>query len=251
LFEPASGAGKGTDEAFATLMTCSGFPEPFLSGREVRYRRWAAGYHRQIVRNDIRDAFAVHDIDTMEALYALLIPRAGSPLSIAQLTDPLKTSHKTIGSWLSVFERLCLVFRVRPYSRRIHRSLLKAPKVYFYDYCRIADVAKRFENLVAVELRRAATNWTDYGLGDFDLFYLRNKEQEEVDFLVTRDGAPFFMVEVKLADLDVSEALKKFQAVLHVPAVQLVRKPGTDRVFRSGADRVLLTDAAGWLSRLG
>lgn len=86
-------------------MRYSGFPEPFLKGKESAYRRWANTYHHQIVRDDIRDAFAVRDIDTMELLYALLAPRVGNPLSIGQLCDPLKTSHKTICSWLSVFER--------------------------------------------------------------------------------------------------------------------------------------------------
>jgi predicted AAA+ superfamily ATPase len=238
-------------KALKTLMNFSGFPEPFLKARAAAYRRWARTYHRQIVRSDIRDAFAVRDIDTMELLYTLLPSRVGSTLSLAKLTDPLKTSHKTISSWISVFEQLYLVFRVRPYSRRIRRSILKEPKLYFYDYCRVKDDGKRFENLVALELKRAVSNWTDYGLGEFSLFFLRTKEHEEVDFLVTEGERPLFMVEVKSGALSPSPTLKKFQSILRVPAVQLVRRKGTNRVFKNGEDRILVVNAAGWLSRLG
>lgn len=250
LFEPSANAGSVGEEDLRHLLKCSGFPEPFLRGSDTGYRRWAASYHRQIVRSDIRDAFAVRDIDTMELLYNLLAARVAAPLSLAQLMDPLKTSHKTISAWVNVFEKLMLVFRIRPYSRRVTRSVLKEPKLYFYDYGRVQEESKRYENLVAVELKRAAMNWTDYGLGEFEVRYLRNKEHQEVDFLMVRDGTPAFMVEVKSGELEPTQALLKFQSMLHVPAVQIVRRPGANRVFRNGADRVLVTEAASWLARL-
>ena len=241
---------SGAEEALRTMMRCSGFPEPFLKGEEKGYRRWAATYHQQIVRSDIRDAFAVRDIDAMETLYTLLVPRVGSPLSVAQLMDPLKASHKTIDSWLSVFERLLLVFRVRPYHRRISRSILKPPKFYFYDICRVGDAGTRFENLVAVELKRATMNWTEYGLGEFGLYYLRNKEQEEVDFLVTRDEEPLCLVEAKTGEDSPAPNLRKFQTVLGVPAIQLVRQAGVSRVFHNGPNRILVVSASAWLPNL-
>ena len=49
------------------LAMLSGFPEPFLSGRETSYRRWSNIYARQLVREDIRDLTdikAVQEIET-------------------------------------------------------------------------------------------------------------------------------------------------------------------------------------------
>jgi predicted AAA+ superfamily ATPase len=250
LLDLPEGRNLRTEDALDTMMRCSGFPEPFLMGDEKKYRRWAASYHQQIVRNDIRDAFAVRDIDAMETLYTLLAERVGSPLSVAQLMDPLKVSHKTIDSWLSVLESLLLVFRVRPYHRRISRSILKTPKFYSYDFCRVDNDGKRFENLVAVELKRATTCWTEYGLGKFDLFYLRNKEHEEVDFLVTQDSKPLLLVEAKTDDESPASNLRKFQALLGVPAVQLIRRNGVSRAFHNGPNRILVVSASTWLATL-
>jgi hypothetical protein len=86
---------------------------------------------------------------------------------------------------------------------------LKGFKIYFYDYCKVEDEGLRFENMVAVELSRAVTLWSDFGFGEYDLWYLRNKDKEEIDFLVTENGNPLFMVEAKLSDTAISSNLIK------------------------------------------
>jgi hypothetical protein len=251
LFEIPDRSEAEVGDAWGSLSHCSGFPEPFLSGEARTYRRWAASYHRQVLREDIRDAFAVKDIDTMEAFYSLLPARVGSSFSASSCSGILKVSHTTVTAWLEVFRRFFLVFSIRPYHRKIVRSLVKEPKLYLFDFMPIDDPAARFENMVALELKRATDLWTDYGWGKFDLWYLRTKEKKEVDFLVTKDQAPFFMVEAKLSDTDVSPNLAHFQSQLGVPAIQLVNRPGIGRVIRNGAHRTLVVTASPWLANLG
>lgn len=237
-------------EAWETMFRVSGFPEPFLKGTKLKYRRWANSYHSQVIRDDIRDEFAVRQVDTMEALYFLLSECVGSPFSFSNHARTLKISHKTVSSWIKVFEQFFLVLKIRPYSKRISRSLVKEPKIYFYDYCRIRDEALRFENMVAIELSRAVTHWNDFGLGEYELWYLRNKQKEEVDFLVTENANPLFMVEAKLSETSVSPHLSKFQKILHVPAIQLINQKNVGRKIRNGHDTILVASAANWLSCL-
>ena len=60
--------------------------------------------------------------------------------------------------------------------------------------------------------------WTDSGLGDFALHYLRTKQQKEVDFLISKDKTPFMLVECKTSAKDgLSPALAEFQKTLAVP----------------------------------
>lgn len=237
-------------EAWETMFHVSGFPEPFLKGVKLKYRRWAKSYHSRVIRDDIRDEFAVRQVDTMEALYFLLSECVGNPFSSSNHARTLKVSHKTVSSWITVFERFFLVFKIRPYSKRISRSLVKEPKLYFYDYCRVRDEALRFENMVAVELNRAVTLWNDFGLGEYELWYLRNKEKEEVDFLITENANPLFMIEAKLLDTTISPHLVKFQNILRIPAIQLVNKKNVARKIRNGPDTILVASAADWLSGL-
>jgi hypothetical protein len=64
---------------------------------------------------------------------------------------------------------------------------------------------------VACHLLKAVETWTDLGFGDFDLRYLRDKQKREVDFLVVRDRKPWFLVEVKAGETNLSPSLAHFQ----------------------------------------
>ena len=72
-------------------------------------------------------------------------------------------------------------------------------------------------------LLKAVDGWNDMGFGSFELGYLRDKEKREVDFLVARDGKPWFLVEVKQRDENVGRSLEYFQKQLDAPhAFQVV-----------------------------
>ena len=58
---------------------------------------------------------------------------------------------------------------------------------------------------------------TDLGLGEFSLHYLRDKQKREVDFLVARDGIPWFLAEVKASDASLSKSLAHFQSLTCAP----------------------------------
>lgn len=74
-----------------------------------------------------------------------------------------------------------------------------------------------------INFLKAVDGWTDLGLGDFELRYLRDKQQREVDFLVLRDGEPWFLVEAKHRDTRLSPALDYFQRQTRAPhAFQIV-----------------------------
>jgi len=55
------------------------------------------------------------------------------------------------------------------------------------------------------------------GMGKYELRYLRDKEKRVVDFVVARDGAPWFLVETKYHEESISPALKYYQDQLKAP----------------------------------
>lgn len=232
------------------LARLSGFPEPYLSGKETVYRRWSRNYHRQLIREDIRNTTEIKNIDETEILFSLLPSKVGSPLSLDSLARDLQVSFKTIRNWLAVFESFFLTFRIAPWTRKISRAITKERKLYLYDYAAIQDQAARFENMVALELLRAVSNWNDLGQGDFSIHYVRNKDKEEVDFLIAQGIKPLLLVECKFSEEGVSKGLLKFQSMLGIPAVQLVNKPGVYRSISAGRHKILVVTASRWLAGL-
>lgn len=47
---------------------------------------------------------------------------------------------------------------------------------------------------------------TDLGLGAYELGYIRDKQEREVDFVVTREGEPWFLIEVKHRETPIGPA---------------------------------------------
>ena len=104
--------------------------------------------------------------------------------------------------------------------------------------------------MVALELWRAVSAWNDQGYGMFSLHFIKNKEQQEVDFLIAEGGEPFLLVEAKLSYTEPSSALKKFQNTLKKPAVQLVEESEGYQMLPNGDQYILVAPAYQWLSRL-
>jgi hypothetical protein len=126
----------------------------------------------------------------------------------------------------------------------------KESKVYLLDLPRIKDNAAQFENMVALELLRSVTSWNNMGHGNFTLHFIRNKEKQEVDFLIAEGNGPFLLIEAKLSDTTPTAALRKFQNFLNVPAVQLVSEGDTFSLLSNGSQQILVAPAYQWLSQL-
>ena len=104
---------------------------------------------------------------------------------------------------------------------------LKESKYYLWDWAQCSDIGARNENFIASHLLKAVHYWSDTGAGDYGLFFLRDKEKREVDFLVSRDGEPWFIVEVKSSmHQPLSPALELFANQLKVVHVFQVAVDG-------------------------
>lgn len=232
------------------LSDLSGFPEPYLSGKAATYRRWSNTYSHQLIREDIRDVVEIKAIADVETLYLLLPSKIGSPLSVPSLANDMKVSYNTVRNWLEVFERFFLIFSIPTWTGKIARAIQKERKVYLWDTPKIKDPSARFENMVAQELYRAVILWNDMGYGDFSLHFVKNKEKQEVDFLLANNKKPFLLIESKMADEQPSKSLRIFQNSLNVPAVQLVNAGDGYKLIPNGNNKILITSASQWLSQL-
>ena len=204
-------------EDFDALWCHGGYPEPFLK-RDARFsRRWQSLRLQQLVREDVRDFTRVQQLDQLEFMARMLVERSASQLIYGNLARQVRVSIDTVRRWVAALCDLHLGFLVRPWFNNVSRSLRKEPKWYLRDWASIGDAGQRAETFVACHLLKAVEGWNDMGLGAFQLGYLRDKEKREVDFLVARDGKPWFLVEVKHGDESMSPYLKRYQERIGAP----------------------------------
>lgn len=216
-------------EAFGALFKFGGFPEIFLKQSPRMLRRWHNEKNDRLFREDIRDLSQVRDIVSMQLLGDLLPERTAAKLSLNSLREDLGVSHRAVSGWLDILESFYYCFRVYPFVGKNFRSLKKEAKLYLWDWSEIETEGARFENCIASHLLKLVHYYQDYEGYRTQLYYLRSAEGKEVDFLVTVNGKPWFAVEAKLNDLNVSPHLFYFKERVKIPfCYQVVKKTGVD-----------------------
>lgn len=213
------------DEILDGLMAFGGFPEPFLGQSERKAKRWRKTHLDRIIREDVQDMEPVSDIRALILLVDLLRERVGSPIRYSSLAGDIQVSPHTVKRWIDILEDMYVVFRVPPWHRNIARSILKEPKIYFFDTGQVrGDEGARLENTFAVSLLKHLWCLEDTEGVDAGLYYIRDKQKREVDFLTVIDRRPEMLVEVKSSDSTLSPAIRHFAQVLGVKACQAVHR---------------------------
>ena len=232
-------------EKFMLLLEYGGFPEPFIKQSKKFQTKWSQDYLDTVIREDIGELTRIIDREYLYDLYKLLPEMVASPISESSLASHLEVSPPTVKNYLRKLEDFYLTFRVHPYSKNIKRSLLKASKCYLYDWTSIKDIGKKFENYIAVELKTQINFWNDASGKNYSLFYIRDKEKKEVDFLVTLDNKPWLLIETKCSDSPVEKHCFTVQKMLGaIPLVQICMEKNVcslqkKNVYRISAARFL------------
>ncbi len=184
---------------YDALFKFGGFPEPFLNQSEEFHNSWCRSRNEQLLKEDIRNIENIKAIDQLELLAYYLSHQVGSGVKYSNLSNKIKVTNNTIANWVDLLSNFYYCFTIKPWSQNIPRSLIKEPKVYLWDWSIIQDEGSRFENFIAMHLLKSVNFWNETGKGNFGLYYIRNKDQKEVDFVVTRDDKAWILIETKLS----------------------------------------------------
>ena len=183
-----------------------GFPEVLArpKGRDL----WFASYLQTYLERDVRSITNVRDLATFRRFLALLASRHGQILNKTDLAAPLGVSVPTIGEWMSILEVTGQIILVPPYFENFGKRLIKSPKMYVGDSglaCYLLGVTSSpelerspflgalFEGFIASEILKSQT---ERGRRK-ELYYFRDQQGLEVDFLIPRPNAKLWLVEAK------------------------------------------------------
>jgi hypothetical protein len=225
------------------LLRFGGFPEPYLKAEERYSRRWRLQREEALIREDVLSLESVQRLTKLEQLVLIAGDCVAVPLSFNSLARDLEVSPKTVKSWVNLLERNCFCFTIPPHSGNIRRSLRKRRKLYLWDWSAVSRPGPRLENLVASHLLKAVHYLRDrlgYRAG---LWYLRDAEGREVDFLVTVERKPAILLEVKGSAATEPAALSNFRRQLDLDRAYLVvGTGGVDSSDRGNSIRTISAD---------
>jgi predicted AAA+ superfamily ATPase len=193
-------------ESAKVNMLHGGFPE--VLARPKFRALWFASYLQTYLERDVRAITNIRDLVTFRRFLALLASRHGQILNKTDLAAPLGVSVPTISEWLHILEVTGQIIVVPPYYENFGKRLIKSPKIYWGDSglaCYLLGIATEaelqrspflgqlFEGFVAAEILK---NQVNKGMRK-ELYYFRDQQGLEVDFLLPRPNAGLWLIECK------------------------------------------------------
>lgn len=195
-----------TRESSKVTLLRGGYPE--VLARPGVARLWFSSYLQTYLERDVRAVTAVKDLATFRRFLALAASRHGQMLNKTDLAAPLGVSVPTITQWLRILETTAQILLVPPFYENLGKRLVKTPKLYLADSglaCHLlgvdspAELAKSpfrgalFEGFIAAEIVKAQVNAGRRR----ELYYFRDEQGLEVDFLVPGRSGAVSLVECK------------------------------------------------------
>ncbi|MEI8255937.1 MAG: ATP-binding protein [Deltaproteobacteria bacterium] len=221
-----------------------GFPEVLARPRAASL--WFSSYLQTYLERDVRGLGAVHDLIAFRRFLALVATRHGQVLNKTDLAAPLGMSVPGVGRWLDILESTGQILVVPPYFENLGKRIIKSPKVFVADSglaCHLLgieterDLAKSpfrgalFEGLVGAEIAKTQVNAGRRR----ELYYFRDQQGLEVDFVVPGPSGGLRLVEVKATRtvtpsmaqpmLRLNEAWKRSAATRGAAEMTLVHLP--------------------------
>ncbi|GHU11167.1 ATPase [Alphaproteobacteria bacterium] len=198
------------------------FPKLLQDGgkhREMFYRSYIQTY----IERDVKD---ILDVSNKLSFYKFLratAARTGQLLNYSELARDVDIDQKTAKTWLSVLQTSGLVQLLEPYYNNVTKRIIKTPKLYFLDtgLCAFLTGWDTPKTLEAGAMNGAILETYVFGeiLKSYwhngrhpNLYFYRDADQREIDFVFERDGI-LYPIEVKKTATPSLTATKSFTAL--------------------------------------
>jgi uncharacterized protein len=183
-----------------------GYPEVLARPRAAAV--WFSSYLQTYLERDVRGISAIQDLVSFRRFLGIVASRHGQVLNKSDFAAPLGMSVPSVARWLDILEATAQILIVPPYFENFGKRLIKSPKIYVADSglaCHLlgieteAELGKSpflgplFEGFIAAEIVKAQVNAGRRR----ELYYFRDQQGLEVDFVVPARGGGARLVEAK------------------------------------------------------
>lgn len=216
--------------ALKTVFMRGGWPELHIH-EALNPVQYLNNFIATFIEKDIVYTAGIEKKEAFTKSLQLAAARVGQLLNYSDIAKNVGVDTTTVQSWLSLLEENGVVHILRPFFSNLNQRLIKTPKIYVED----TGLAVRLqgwsefeplllspyfgsllENLALAEISRFFTNRGERP----QIYFVRSKEQVEIDFLVELPNQKFLAVEVKTTPADFSRAQLQLLESLELNVVE-------------------------------
>jgi predicted AAA+ superfamily ATPase len=182
-----------------------------------------SSYLQTYLQRDVRDLAHVGDESAFLKFVQACAARTGQMLNLSELARDVDVTVATAKRWLSILQTSFQVFLLPPYHTNVTKRLVKAPKLYFLDTGLCAYLTQWSSPRTLEAGAMSGAIFETYVLGELlkswwhrmrtpQLYYYRDKDGREIDFLLLNDGS-FHPMEVKRSATPQRDWVRSFSSL--------------------------------------
>lgn len=184
-----------------------GFPEAMLLDDRER-KIWHKDYIQTILNRDLNEIENIQRKDVMKNLVEILAAWSSKVLNISDIGSGLSVQRPTLVSYMNALESLYIFEKLSPWIKTDYDRVAKHEKYFITDSGLMASLlnwkksnisfdgektGKLIETMVFNELAAQV----EASRGRYTLYYYRDRQKREIDFLVENEDGNYLGIEVK------------------------------------------------------
>ena len=203
-------AEAGRTDALLPRLLTGGYPLAWSIGNDGFRQQWLRSYADEIASKDLPEMFRIHRRSVLAELLAVLAGLSGRLVNVAQLGSRLGIDGKSADRLLHLLELMFIVRRIPAWHGSRLRQAGRTARMHFLDPGLLAAVAGIDEQSVAIDRGRLGAvaeclvhseiAKSAAAAGDrITISHYRDRNGNEVDFVLARASGEIVGLEVKLA----------------------------------------------------
>ena len=188
--------------AFGTL------PEVFQKKSKLDKKEFLKSYVQTYLKEEIVSEQIIRKLNPFRNFLQVAAQQSGQIINHSKISQDIGADDKTVKNYFSILEDTLLGFFLPCYHKSIRKQQRQSPKFYFFDMGVKRALDKQiesplmkntyaYENAFEHRVLQECFYLNEYLRKNFSFFYLKTKDQNEIDLIVERPGKSDILVEIK------------------------------------------------------
>ena len=205
---PISAFEIGEKTLLSDILEYGTLPEVLQKKSDEDKKEFLKSYVQTYLKEELISEQLIRKLNPFRNFLHIAAQQNGQIINYSNIARDIRADDKTVKNYFSILEDTLLGFVLPCYHKSVRRQQTQAPKFYFFDtgvkraLDKTADTplkrntyayGRAFEHRVILE----CFYLSEYFRKNFNFYYIKTKDQSEIDLIVERPGKKDVLIEIK------------------------------------------------------
>lgn len=197
-------------------------PEAFLANTFNDSKEYLSAYVGTYLQKEIQQEQWVRKLEPFRKFLAIAAQMNGKIVNCSKIAREIGINDVTVSHYFEILQDTLLGFYLPAFHKSVRKAQKQAPKFYLID----SGIKRALDRTLTVELLPQTSAWGEafehfvileilktvsYYRLDWELFYVRTKDDQEIDLVIDRPGKPRALIEIKSKNRILAEDAKTLE----------------------------------------